>query len=136
MLDVYHEKVANKELDADSYQLKVAEALEELNRKIAKYTPAKPAGFFGKVAVELSTASLISSPKCKMFILIILQLFKSSKDEVRAPKGLYLYGTVGCGKTMLMDMFYDHCLVESSAKRRVHFHSFMLDVHHSMCRVS
>jgi len=33
----------------------------------------------------------------------------------------------GCGKTMMMDMFYDTAPVES--KRRVHFHAFMLDVH-------
>ena len=36
----------------------------------------------------------------------------------------------GCGKTMLMDLFYDEVPVEK--KQRVHFHSFMLDVHSSM----
>eukprot|EP00466_Bigelowiella_natans_P008345 jgi/Bigna1/140501/aug1.56_g15209 len=47
-----------------------------------------------------------------------------------APRGLYLYGGVGCGKTMLMDMFFD--CVESERKRRVHFHAFMLDLHKRM----
>ena len=47
------------------------------------------------------------------------------------PLGYYLYGGVGCGKTMLMDMLYDECdFVER--KRRVHFHGFMLDVHKRM----
>ena len=43
------------------------------------------------------------------------------------PKGLYLYGGVGCGKTMMMDLFY-HSL-SSPHKAREHFHSFMLDIH-------
>src|SRR6516164_11799478 len=42
-------------------------------------------------------------------------------------KGLYLYGEVGCGKTMLMDLFFETSAVQR--KRRVHFHEFMADVH-------
>ncbi|KAE9464277.1 hypothetical protein C3L33_03808, partial [Rhododendron williamsianum] len=43
-------------------------------------------------------------------------------------KGLYLYGGVGTGKTMLMDLFFDQ-LPCSWRKKRIHFHDFMLDVH-------
>jgi cell division protein ZapE len=42
-------------------------------------------------------------------------------------KGLYIYGKVGRGKTMLMDLFYESSPVAS--KRRVHFHEFMSEVH-------
>ena len=42
-------------------------------------------------------------------------------------RGLYIYGAVGRGKTMLMDMFFD--AVETPLKRRAHFHAFMADVH-------
>ncbi|CAH8607143.1 unnamed protein product [Heterobilharzia americana] len=45
----------------------------------------------------------------------------------KAHKGLYLYGPVGCGKTMLMDMFYQCCDFEY--KWRTHFHSFMFEAH-------
>jgi len=50
------------------------------------------------------------------------------KREMKAPiKGLYVYGGVGRGKTMLMDMFYE--LLPVRRKRRVHFNDFMADVH-------
>ncbi|MEM8695797.1 MAG: cell division protein ZapE [Pseudomonadota bacterium] len=42
-------------------------------------------------------------------------------------RGVYLWGGVGRGKSMLMDMFYA-CL-QTPSKRRVHFHEFMLDIH-------
>ena len=55
-------------------------------------------------------------------------LFASRKPEtVSAPKGLYIHGGVGRGKTMLMDMFFE--LARVKRKRRAHFHEFMADVH-------
>ena len=44
-----------------------------------------------------------------------------------APRGLYVHGEVGRGKTFLMDMFY--AAVEVAPKRRAHFHGFMAEVH-------
>lgn len=43
------------------------------------------------------------------------------------PKSLYMWGSTGCGKTFLMDLFFESLPVEK--KRRIHFHDFMLNVH-------
>ncbi|XP_073278565.1 uncharacterized protein [Primulina huaijiensis] len=51
-----------------------------------------------------------------------------SQTSYAPVKGLYLYGGVGTGKTMLMDLFFDQ-LPYNWRKRRIHFHDFMLNVH-------
>jgi cell division protein ZapE len=54
-------------------------------------------------------------------------LFGGRESKQLPIKGLYLYGAVGRGKTMLMDFFFEAS--PAMRKRRVHFHEFMLDVH-------
>jgi len=54
-------------------------------------------------------------------------MFGNREQDVGPLKGLYLYGDVGRGKTMLMDLFFAASPVVR--KRRVHFHEFMIDVH-------
>jgi cell division protein ZapE len=53
-------------------------------------------------------------------------LFGKKAAAKDVPKGLYIWGSVGRGKTMLMDLFYDSVAVP---QRRVHFHEFLADVH-------
>ena len=48
-------------------------------------------------------------------------------EKKETPKGLYLHGGVGLGKTMILDLFFSQ--LNTKGKRRVHFHEFMLDVH-------
>lgn len=54
-------------------------------------------------------------------------LFGKSRQGRKSIRGLYIYGEVGRGKTMLMDLFFS-CLPEGD-KKRVHFNDFLNDVH-------
>lgn len=54
-------------------------------------------------------------------------LNRLTKRKPEPPKGLYFWGGVGRGKSMLMDLFFHH--VEVRRKERVHFHAFMREVH-------
>lgn len=55
-------------------------------------------------------------------------LFKGKRQEAQGgAQGLYLWGGVGRGKTFLMDLFYESLTIQ--AKRRIHFHRMMHDVH-------
>jgi cell division protein ZapE len=60
-------------------------------------------------------------------------LWRLTGRKPDAPRGVYLWGAVGRGKSMLMDLFYDQLHIQR--KRRVHFHAFMLDVHAQMREV-
>ncbi|XP_053207582.1 AFG1-like ATPase [Panonychus citri] len=102
-LSIYERKVKNKEIEHDEYQYKVAQTFQEIDEQLRGYKLVKP--------------SLMS------------KIFKQEIRSNRKVKGLYLYGSVGCGKTMLMDLFYQTCHVDDYHKKRIHFHSFMLDVH-------
>lgn len=64
------------------------------------------------------------------------KLFKSKQPQKNIPwvKGLYCYGGVGRGKTLLMDLFYNH--LPTPRKRRQHFHHFMLELHNQLNQTS
>ncbi len=91
------------ELDADPAQELAVEKLQMLHHRLAQYVPNGGGG-----------------GKWRQF------LFGGGPREP-APEGIYIYGDVGRGKSMLMDLFYDGAPIEK--KRRVHFHEFMGEVH-------
>lgn len=86
---------------------------------------------------------MIADPQQEPVVLALDQLWHSLQQQrypgllgaVRRKKpgysqGLYIWGSVGRGKTWLMDLFYEHLPVRR--KQRVHFHRFMQRVHHSL----
>jgi len=97
-IDKLHAQIAAGHLEADAAQLAVAESLDALARRISTWRPTRNRRF---------------------------ALF--SRGRTPAPRGLYVHGEVGRGKTMLMDLFFSS--VDFAPKRRSHFHEFMADVH-------
>jgi len=85
----------------------------------------------GRIARDVIQADAAQAEAAAQLDDLVIRLGKAGKggwfskpDEVT---GLYLWGGVGRGKSMLMDMFFDAAPVK--AKQRVHFHAFMRDVH-------
>ncbi|KAM8834235.1 AFG1 like ATPase a isoform 1-T1 [Synchiropus picturatus] len=102
-LDHYCGLIKDGTLREDAQQRAVLETLDKLHKTLRGYSNT-PTSLFSK---------LFTKPK--------------------PPKGYYIYGDVGTGKTMVMDMFYSY--VETEKKKRVHFHGFMLDVHKRIHRL-
>jgi len=61
----------------------------------------------------------------------------TTKEKIPSnlPRGLYLFGDVGSGKTMLMDLFYETLPSNVTSKTRIHFHNFMQDVHRRLHKI-
>ena len=59
----------------------------------------------------------------------IWSVWPANKDDLSGLKGAYIYGSVGSGKTMLMDLFYEN--VKINEKARFHYNQFMLQFHSS-----
>lgn len=124
-IEEYEYKIKEGKLRDDPYQRKIITNLSLLHGKLNGYEPPK-----------VETPS-INSLKPKVGILKIFNSFFGSKDSINLGindiaaneiKGIYLYGDVGCGKTMLMDLFYQ-TVPKHLPKKRIHFHQFMQHLH-------
>jgi cell division protein ZapE len=96
----YEALVVAGRLEADPAQSAVIDRLRALARQLEDYSPPRRHNGFAR------------------FIGV---------RAAEPPRGLYIFGPVGRGKTLLMDIFFETAPVK--LKRRVHFHAFMADVH-------
>ena len=96
----YEAMIADGRIEADPAQAALALRLDRLARALDGYRPGRRPSALGRLIGARAPAP---------------------------PRGLYLHGPVGRGKTLLMDLFFDAAPV--ARKRRVHFHEFMADVH-------
>src|ERR1700759_960036 len=96
----YQSLISSGAIEPDPAQAEIAEAFPALDRRLANTKPPRKNGLFGRLFADKNGGP---------------------------PRGLYVHGEVGRGKTMLMDLFFQDSPVEH--KRRAHFHEFMADVH-------
>src|SRR5690606_37709648 len=96
----YREKIARGEIAEDAAQAHVAARLQHLADELADSRPGQKADPFSRFGFG---------------------------KPVQPPEGLYIWGGVGRGKSMLMDLFFDTVVI--APKRRVHFHAFMQETH-------
>lgn len=126
-LELYNKRVEQGRLRDDPYQRKIISSLSILHENLSAYTPPEV------------TPPSISELKPKIGVRKIFGSFfgkgKTSNgstpldlSELNEIKGIYLYGDVGCGKTMLMDLFY-LTIPGNLTKTRIHFHQFMQNLH-------
>jgi cell division protein ZapE len=102
-LSLYRERCAAGLIAPDPAQLSAVERLQRLHRELLTYRP------------EIAMRGWLA------------RIRFGGHGDPPAPRGLYLCGPVGRGKSMLMDLFFAGA--PPARKRRVHFHAFMLDVH-------
>jgi len=100
----------------------------------ARYAAGVAAGRVEHNAAQLAVVDMLARLEARIVEYRLARKSSSlgwmfgSREKRQAPlKGLYIYGDVGRGKTMLMDLFFEASPV--ARKRRAHFHEFMLDVH-------
>uniref|UniRef100_A0A674MN59 AFG1 like ATPase a n=1 Tax=Takifugu rubripes TaxID=31033 RepID=A0A674MN59_TAKRU len=125
-LDHYSGLIREGTLREDEHQKSVLQKLDQLHKTLRGYNNT-PTSIFSKVHNTIGYAPLFVYEY--LFCMLVFQFFTKPKP----PKGYYIYGDVGTGKTMVMDMFYSY--VETEKKKRVHFHGFMLDVHKRIHRL-
>jgi predicted ATPase len=101
-------------------------------------TSIPPSKLLDAYSAALSSKKMLPDPHQAPVISLLSDLssqvnspLTSSASKRRANlSGAYLYGGVGCGKTMMMDLFYESA--PTSRKQRMHFSSFMALVHKRM----
>lgn len=96
-------------LTPDSLQRTLAERLREMQGELAGYRPQR-AGWLARLGIGRGTKTGVEN----------------------TPRGLYIHGPPGRGKSMLMDLFFE--TVPLQHKRRVHIHAFMQEVHKQLHR--
>lgn len=101
LIEVYNKRIDSGVLAPDTDQLKTLQALQDLATILNVYQPKNSWSLFN--------------------------IFHKKRPK---PKGIYIYGGVGRGKSMLMDLFFESSKIEK--KQRVHFHEFMQKIHEEL----
>jgi peroxisome-assembly ATPase len=123
-MEEYERRVEQGRLRRDEHQRGIIQSLEHLHDELVRYR-APP------VVHPVPGAAETVAPARTLFGWFAPKQKAAPKQPIPddLPRGLYLYGDVGSGKTMLMDLFYETLPRSVRSKTRIHFHNFMQDVH-------
>ena len=110
VIDVLREEVKKGAFVHDPAQEKTAKRLSHLQKALVGYSNEALIQYIE----EIERTNLQPPP---------------DRSPLMVPRGLFLHGNVGTGKTQLMDIFYRSSSILPKHRKRVHFHSFMQDVH-------
>jgi peroxisome-assembly ATPase len=108
--------VQDKAVMRDPLQVKTLTSLQALHEQLLTYEPTV------HVKVKEDKGSMFS----RWFGASSAEP-KTTAPQTAAPKGVYIWGGVGCGKTFMMDLFFEE--LPTLKKRRAHFNNFMIDIH-------
>jgi cell division protein ZapE len=107
-LEWYWKFSQSHDFESDPAQLKVLDQLERLHGELENYRQYRQ----GKIN----------------------RLVTNFGGGKKPPRGIYIWGSVGRGKSLMMDAFYNVSTLKR--KRRVHFHEFMREIHNEMRKIS
>lgn len=110
---LYEAKVKQGDIQNDAHQQEVVKKLDAVRTQVIQH--------------DKQTVASKTPRKSIWHFLPSKWTRTENNGSSQQPQGLYMWGGVGCGKTFLMDLFYE--AVETERKRHVHFHSFMLEIH-------
>ncbi|MBT3397052.1 MAG: cell division protein ZapE, partial [Alphaproteobacteria bacterium] len=98
-IEAYRALLEDGSINPDASQRQAMERLQDLSEALTNYAP------------QMSKQGWMTR-------------LKMGRGKLAVPQGLYMWGGVGRGKSMLMDLFFD-TVTEGPARQRVHFHAFM-----------
>ncbi len=121
MLKQYQQLIKQQVLCEDKAQSSAVAALDLLSKQLVQISNERK---------SCHPKSFLSTIFARLPLYKILRHQPISEGAIPQLKSLYLYGRVGRGKTMLMDMFYQNIPIKH--KKRIHFHRFMESVHQQL----
>jgi len=135
LISVYRKMAKDKNIALDQHQILALKHLDRLSQEI------KASPFYSSITNDTigddEGIDDVQRETSSSFFSSISSFFARGGNALQAaqikhtpPKGVYLHGGVGCGKTFCMDLFFN--FISTQNKQKVHFHKFMLNIHQQM----
>lgn len=139
----YDHQVATGLISNDDHQRSIVAILQRMHDELDHYQPPP----IGPLPPPVKPSAWTRLMRSRLFADMSDELHQANTAVIPLPppppglpNGLYLYGSVGCGKSFLMDLFYANLPEKyrepgaegnstSFGSKRVHFHQFMMEVH-------